>query len=102
MDSLFENYERMGLIYVSRNKGQMIIKGNDFQSNVGTFGGAITINSPDWKNGNQPHVVITSNQFSRNMAYFSGNSIYMRATIAKSGLSSDQVCAGVNLIGNTF
>jgi hypothetical protein len=59
----------------------MIIKDNNFSSNIGTFGGAITVNSPDWKNGDMPHVVIVNNQFSGNMAYFSGNAIYIRTTI---------------------
>lgn len=102
MDTLFEDYERMSLIYVSRNKAQMVVKECNFSSNIGTFGGAITVNSPDWINGRQPHVVVVNNQFSGNMAYFSGNAIYIRTTIPKSALSSDQVCAGVNLIGNTF
>lgn len=51
LDSLFEAYERLGMIYMSRNKDVVIIKDNSFSSNIGTHGGAITINSPDWKNG---------------------------------------------------
>ena len=51
IDSLFEQYERLGLIYISRNKDVVIIKDNTFKKNIGTFGGAITINSPDWNQG---------------------------------------------------
>lgn len=59
LDSLFDSYERLGLIYVSRNLAQMIVKGNTFTQNIGTFGGAITVNSPNWQAGTQPHVIIT-------------------------------------------
>lgn len=48
LDSFFESFERLGLIYMSRNKAPVIIKQNYFKKNIGTFGGAITINSPDW------------------------------------------------------
>jgi hypothetical protein len=51
IDSFFEQYERLGLIYISRNKDVVIIKDNTFKKNIGTFGGAITINSPDWNQG---------------------------------------------------
>lgn len=52
LDSFFDSYERLGLIYISRNKAAVIVKDNSFMNNVGgTFGGAITINSPDWQNG---------------------------------------------------
>ena len=47
---------------------------------MGTFGGAVTINSPDWKQGDSPFVVITNNNFTNNFAYFSGNAIYFRNT----------------------
>jgi hypothetical protein len=36
------------------------------------------------------------------MAYFSGNAIYVRPTILKDGMNASQICAGVNIIGNTF
>ena len=80
----------------------VLIKESTFTSNVGTFGGAITINSPNWKSGYQPHVVIYNNMFQGNMAYFSGNAIYIRNTLAKASLDSTLNCGGVNLIGNTF
>ena len=53
LDSLFESYERLSVIYISRNKDLVLIKDNTFKSNIGTLGGAITINSPDWTSGNQ-------------------------------------------------
>ena len=59
----------------------VIIKDNTFKKNIGTFGGAITINSPDWNQGKQPHVLIKRNSFTQNMAYFGGNAIYIRNMI---------------------
>ena len=47
-------------------------------------------------------MVISANNFYSNMAYFSGNAIYIRNTLYKPQLSGSLVCAGVNLIGNNF
>ncbi len=80
----------------------VIIKDNNFYSSISTFGGAITINSPDWKAGRQPHVIIKNNLFQGNMAYFSGNAIYIRNTVLQSGLTNQTICAGANIIDNTF
>lgn len=48
MDLLFDKFERLGLIYISRNRYPMIFRQNKFWRNIGTFGGAITINSPNF------------------------------------------------------
>lgn len=48
IEEFFDKFERLGLIYISRNYGPMIFKDNTFTDNIGTFGGAITINSPNW------------------------------------------------------
>ncbi len=80
LDTFFENYERLSLIYISRPKELVLIKDNQFNRNIGTFGGAIAINSPDWNKGKQPHIIIRQNMFDGNMAYFSGNAIYIRST----------------------
>ena len=45
LDSYYDLFERMSLIYISRNRGTIIIYGNNFTENIGTFGGAISINS---------------------------------------------------------
>jgi hypothetical protein len=66
---------------VSRNKNLILIKGSTFTQNIGSFGGAITIDSPDWSDGSQPHVVLHANTFDKNMAYFSGNAVYIRPTM---------------------
>jgi hypothetical protein len=56
----------------------MVIKNNVFTNNIGTFGGAISINSPNFAFGKLPFVAIRDNQFMNNMAYFSGNAIYIQ------------------------
>jgi len=66
---------------VARNLDLILIKGSKFIQNIGFFGGAITIDSPNWIEGNQPHVVLHSNTFDKNMAYFSGNAVYIRPTM---------------------
>lgn len=56
---MFDTFERLGVIYISRNRDKIIIRNNKFYRNSGTFGGAITINSPDYFTGlNDPLVII--------------------------------------------
>ena len=69
------------MLYIARNLNLILIKGNKFTQNIGLFGGAITIDSPNWIEGNQPHVVLHSNTFDKNMAYFSGNAVLIRPTM---------------------
>ena len=52
IDRFFNDYERLSVIYISRNMDLTLIKGNKFTQNIGTFGGAIIIDSPNWKSGN--------------------------------------------------
>jgi hypothetical protein len=40
-------FERLSLIYISKNRREVIIKDNYFYDNIGTHGGAISINSPN-------------------------------------------------------
>ena len=51
LNEFFDDYGRLGVIYISRNKQKVIIKDNYFTKNIGTHGGAITINSPNWALG---------------------------------------------------
>ena len=102
LDDIFDKYERLGLIYIARPRDLTLIKGCKFTQNIGTFGAGVTIDSPNWQTGSQPHVVLSKNTFEKNMAYFSGNAIYVRPTILATNLEEKQNCAGVNIIGNTF
>jgi len=78
LEDFFDAFERLGTLYISRNKGQVVLVANRFSQNIGTFGGAVTINGQDWSNGEAPVVLIANNSFENNMAYFSGNAIYVR------------------------
>lgn len=79
----------------------MIIKDNQFYDNIGTHGGAISINSPNNQWRNKATLVIDNNSFYRNMAYFSGNAVYIRLTRNRDLI--DSVCGGgVLLTSNHF
>ena len=88
------------MIYISRNKDKIVIEGNNFSQNIGMYGGAVTINSPDWSLGMSPAVVIANNSFTGNMAYLSGNAVYIRTP--QNDLVSNSFCGGVTLENNSF
>ena len=48
IESLYNKFERLSPIYISRNRDKMIFAGNRFENNIGTFGGAVLVNSPDF------------------------------------------------------
>lgn len=86
----------------------MVFTGNTFTSNMATFGGAITINSPNMRavvegleDTTTPGIVIKSNYFLNNMAYFSGNAVYIRNAMPKTNVTYG-ICGGVQISGNKF
>lgn len=83
-NNYFDKFERLGLIYISRPTQPIIVTDSLFQNNMGTFGGAITVNSPVWINSVQtnftPYLYINNTQFLQNLGYLSGNAIYLRNT----------------------
>ena len=91
VEELYDIVERASVIYISRSRNTVIIDSNTFLRNIGVFGGAITINSPDQSSPNFPAIVFKNNYFESNMAYLSGNSIYVR--LAKRQESGS--CGGV-------
>ena len=56
----------------------MVFVSNAFSRNMGTFGGAITITSPNMRTSNKAYVVIYQNTFYNNQAYISGNAVFIR------------------------
>ena len=100
IDQHFDTFERLGLIYISRNRAPMIFSGSRFTKNIGTFGGAITIDSPNWESGSKPYIVISDCKFINNLAYFGGNAVYIRNT--KKPANVAQICAGVFMESSTF
>jgi hypothetical protein len=100
IDAYFDKFERLSTIYVSRNRGKMIVRDSKFERNIGTFGGAVLINSPNWQVRKEPFVLFYSNKFLNNMAYLGGNAVYIRNTrrIDRMG----DACAGVGFDSNYF
>lgn len=84
-----DDYYHHSCIYIKNsNHNEIVVVGNTFDSNVGLFGGAIMIdNHDDWqKNQDEKSeindvqsaaILIYNNSFTRNMAYFDGNAIYL-------------------------
>lgn len=56
--------------------------------NIGTFGGAIHINSPNFDWTNDSYTIINNCTFTHNMAYFSGGAVYARSTLRELSLST--------------
>ena len=92
--SLFSEFERhAGAVYISRPVKPVIFYNNDISENIGLFGGAIAINSPnfDFKDADgadsafsakvpsseRPYLLFAENKFEKNMAYMSGNAIFV-------------------------
>ena len=82
LDTLQTEFEKMSLIVIQRHKGHLIFSGNRFTNNIGLFGGAILIDSPDnhAPSNALSYIIVQDNYFKSNMAYISGNSIYIRLT----------------------
>ena len=41
-------FEHIGIILISRPKGEITFTSNTFEENISIFGGAVTITSPDF------------------------------------------------------
>lgn len=109
--TLFNRFERhSGAIYISRPTKPVLLIGNSFKENIGLFGGAISINSPNFQALNSdgettadklPYFVLHKNDFTRNMAYMSGNAVFIQGT--KAFDNPLQAClTGVHATENTF
>ena len=60
------------------NRGPIIFSGNTFKDNIGTTGGAIHIEDPDFRYGDNPSIVMADNIFENNMAYWAGNAFHIQ------------------------
>ena len=86
----------------------MIFIGNTFEENIGLFGGAVSINSPNFAHlddpgaiKDQPYVLFYKNDFARNMAYISGNALFMQGT-KRSDRPLDSCSMSVLIDSNDF
>jgi len=105
LSQIYETFERASLFYISHSTETVVFTDNQFHKNIGLFGGAINIDSPDWTNsqesyeaGNRPYVIISGNKFKRNMSYLAGNAVYIRLTANVQDPRVEQVCGGGVLV----
>ncbi len=71
------------------------------------FGGAITINSPDFSqviaadpSSKKPYIILSDNMFTKNMAYLSGSAVYIRMT--RRSDQKNYFCGSVLIQGDTY
>ena len=79
----------------------MVFIDNEFSENIGTTGGAIHIEQPNFEVPNmKPYLIIKDNKFKNNMAYFAGNAIHIshKMRMIVSGQDSRQTCGNGILI----
>ena len=87
-EKLLKGYSNISPIYLRGLQGSYIVfSDNIFDSNIGMHGGAIHIDNiaadPYQEAshfGRYPFVLFENNTFSRNMAYFEGNALYVVGT----------------------
>lgn len=107
------NIETVAPFVIIGNQGPIVFVGNTFRENIGTTGGVIHIQDPDFRYSNltglNPYIVINDNQFKRNMAYWAGNAFHITMTMQMvdgylSGKSDAmQTCgAGIAIKNNYF
>ena len=49
IEYFYDEIEALSVIFVSKNRGSIVFRDNNFTSNIGLYGGAITIDSPNWQ-----------------------------------------------------
>ena len=81
------SYENVSPIFILGHSAPLILHNNTFSENIGTTGGGINIISPNFElnrnwttlnvtkhmNNSLPLIYMNENNFTKNMAYFSGN-----------------------------
>ena len=61
IEDLYNYFERLSPIYISRNRQKMIFYFCNFRNNIGTFGGALLVNSPDFETSNaRPYLIVAN------------------------------------------
>jgi hypothetical protein len=88
--------EHQSVIYISRNQDAITLTGNVFTGNIGLYGGAVTISSPDFTLSNAL-VISYMNTFDNNMAYVSGNAVWVRMTRPDNGW-----CGAISMLDDVF
>lgn len=94
--------EKYSPIFIQNNEGPMIFINNNFLNNTGIFGGAISIDTPNFQSEvklsiqqQDPAIVLEGNTFLNNQAYLSGNAVYVRNTRNRTAETEEnEVCGG--------
>ena len=103
--------EKHSAVYISFSENPILFSDNTFESNTGVFGGAFSIDTPNFMaldftddSRLKPFIVIQRNTFQYNQAYLSGNAVYTRFTRQR-GVEheSKQACGtGIEFKSNKF
>ena len=114
-DQLLVQMERQSAIYIAKPEKPVIFRNNTFSDNLGIFGGAIFVDSPNLQVNKayeslyaspnlRPVVIVKDNFFWRNSAYSSGNAVYLRGTRVRdpTQFESQQTCGGFYIDSNEF
>lgn len=78
-------FERHSPIYIAYQRNPVVFIDNEFENNIGLFGGAISIDTPNFVDDavddpdKDPVTLIQGNLFNYTQAYLSGNAIYMKS-----------------------
>ena len=106
---MVDTLENVAAFMIKGNKGPMIFTGNNFRENIGTTGGVIHIESPEFRFDNNPYIIIHNNKFYNNMAYWAGNTfhIQMKMRMANgydhaAGSDAWQTCGSGILIDDNY
>ena len=106
---LITNMENIAPFVIKGNRGAIIFSGNIFRENIGTTGGVIHIEDPDFRYGDSPSIIMTNNRFLNNMAYWSGNAFHIQMNMRMMyGIDSDfgpdawQTCGSGILIDSNY
>ena len=95
----------MSPFFIYGNAGSIIFLENEFKENIGTTGGAIHIEQPNFEiDEKRPFIVMKSNKFFNNMAYFAGNAFHIshKMRMIETNHDSRQVCGAGILIEDNF
>ena len=79
---------------IKGNRGAIIFSENTFSENIGTTGGVIHIEDPEFRFDDTPSIILKGNRFLKNMAYWAGNAFHiqmkMRVLYGNFGDESDE------------
>ena len=77
--------ESVAPFVIKGNQGPILFIKNKFAENIGTTGGAIHIEDPEFRYSDSnpsknPFIVLSENRFTNNMAYWAGNAFHIQMT----------------------